>query len=591
MPSQNVSSLLNEIIAIPRPFQKALARLLGFDQFEQVYRSLPSSTDNRPLAERLLQRMAVTYRASERDLQQIPREGATVIVANHPFGILEGAVLATVLARVRPDVRFLANRALEAIPEIRDLLIPVDVLGGSARSNATSLRRAFDFLFSGGCLVVFPAGEVSHFDPRERTICDPEWHSSIVRLIEGVSRRGTAVSTVPLHIGGSNSLLFHVLGLIHPRLRTALLVRELMNKRNRLVELRIGSPIAHRRLLEIPTSKEQTEYLRWRTYLLSNRDDFKARTAVPLPVGDPRRTLRNVRSAVDPALLATEVAGLAREQRLSQASDLEVYLTPASAIPNVLEEIGRLRELTFRTVGEGTGKSIDLDQFDQTYLHLFVWNAARKEVVGAYRLAGTDVTSELYTGTLFHYGDEFLKKLGPALELGRSFIRPEYQKAFAPLLALWKGIGSYVARNPRYKILFGPVSISNQYQAVSRELMVAFLERRASFREWAGMVSARNPFRRLARTPRLPQGLFDVEDLSQCVADLEPSRTGVPVLLRQYLKLGGELLGFNVDPEFSDALDGLIVVDLTRTEPRLLERYLGKGEASKFLHYQKGTHD
>jgi putative hemolysin len=286
-----------------------------------------------------------------------------------------------------------------------------------------------------------------------------------------------------------------------------------------------------------------------------------------------------------------DVAGLGREQRLSQASDLEVYLTPASAIPNVLEEIGRLRELTFRAVGEGTGKASDLDQFDQSYLHLFVWNAARKEVVGAYRLAGADVTNELYTGTLFHYSDEFLKKLGPALELGRSFIRPEYQKAFAPLLVLWKGIGSYVAQNPRYKILFGPVSISNQYQAVSRELMVAFLERRASFREWAGMVSARNPFRRLARTPRLPKGLFDVEDLSQCVADLEPSRTGVPVLLRQYLKLGGELLGFNVDPEFSDALDGLIVVDLTRTEPRLLERYLGKGEASKFLHYQKGTHD
>jgi putative hemolysin len=208
--------------------------------------------------------------------------------------------------------------------------------------------------------------------------------------------------------------------------------------------------------------------------------------------------------------------------------------------------------------------------------------------VGAYRLAGTDVNRDLYTGTLFKYGDEFLDRVGPALELGRSFVRAEYQKGFAPLLALWKGIGAYVGRNPKYKILFGPVSISNQYQAVSRELMVSFLERRSSLREFAGLIASRNPFKRRSRQPLLPSRDFDFEDLSDCVSDLEPSRVGVPVLLRQYLKLGGKLLGFNVDPEFSDTLDGLIVVDLTKTDPRLLERYLGKAEALEFLQYQKG---
>jgi putative hemolysin len=175
------------------------------------------------------------------------------------------------------------------------------------------------------------------------------------------------------------------------------------------------------------------------------------------------------------------------------------------------------------------------------------------------------------------------------LELGRSFVRPEYQRGFAPLLALWKGIGAYVARNPRYKTLFGPVSISNQYQAVSRELMVTFLERDASLLDWASLISSRNPFKRRSHTPLPPAEGFDLEDLSDCVADLEPTRTGVPVLLRQYLKLGGKLLGFNLDPEFSDALDGLIVVDLTKTEPRLLERYFGKAEAQDFLKHQKGT--
>ena len=198
-------------------------------------------------------------------------------------------------------------------------------------------------------------------------------------------------------------------------------------------------------------------------------------------------------------------------------------------------------------------------------------------------MGGTDVNQDLYTATLFKYDAAFLNRMGPALELGRSFVRPEYQRGFAPLLALWKGIGAYVARNPRYKVLFGPVSISNQYQTVSRELMVTFLERHASLRDWMGLISTRSPFKRRLREPRLPTAGFDAEDLSAVVSDLEPSGAGIPVLLRQYLKLGGKLLGFNVDPEFSDVLDGLILVDLTKTKPRLLERYLGRTEASQFL--------
>ena len=382
---------------------------------------------------------------------------------------------------------------------------------------------------------------------------------------------------------------FQMLGMLHSRFRTALLVRELLNKRNRLVELRIGSPITHKKLLEIATPKERTEYLRWRTYLLAGRREFKPNTSLPLLNRSYRRTAETIREAPGREILSSEVAKLPREHLLFQSGDLEVYVAQAPNIPAILGEICRLRELTFRAVGEGTGKAIDLDCFDSSYLHLFVWNAAKREIIGAYRLAGTDVTSDLYTATLFKYNGEFLDKLGPALELGRSFVCAEYQRGFAPLLALWKGIGAYVARNPRYKTLFGPVSISNRYQSVSRELMVAFLERGASLRDWTGLISGRNPFKRRSRNSLPPAGGFDLEDLSDCVSDLEPSRTGVPVLLRQYLKLGGKLLGFNLDPEFSNTLDGLIVVDLTKTEPRLLERYLGKAEALEFLQYQKGT--
>jgi len=245
-----------------------------------------------------------------------------------------------------------------------------------------------------------------------------------------------------------------------------------------------------------------------------------------------------------------------------------------------MREISRLREITFRSAGEGTGNSADLDRFDAHYLHLFVWNREQNEIAGAYRLCPADVIGGLYTATLFRYRQGFLNKLGPSIELGRSFIREEYQRAFAPLLLLWKGIGRYVAANPRYKVLFGPVSISNQYHAISRELIVGYLEAHASLAGWKDLLSPQNPPSKLIAGGSRCR---DVDELSEVISDIENTRTGIPVLLRQYLRLGGKLLAFNVDPEFSGALDGLILVDLTRTDPKLLERYLGKAEARNFL--------
>ena len=591
----DLTAILDEIVHVPRPIRKSVALALGLQKAQRLYTSLKIQAPTQSIQEVILQQLAVTYRVGEHDIQQVPKSGPVLVVVNHPFGILEGAVLAAVLGRVRPDVRFLANDILSTIPEVHGLLIPVDPTGGAsaARRNVTGVRRSIEFLERGGCLVVFPAGEVSHFHLRKATVTDPQWHTAVARMIETLSRRGVAVSALPIYFGGANSLVFQTLGLLHPRLRTLLLVRELLNKRNRLVELRIGSLVSSKKLLQIPTPEERTEYLRWRTYVLANRPDYKARTSIPL-TSRIRRAPQAVRAPSQPALLCQEVASLDPGQLFAKAGDLDVYIAPAWLIPTVLGEIGRLREISFRAAGEGTGKSTDLDRFDSEYSHLFAWHAGKSKIVGAYRLAGTDQTKDLYTAILFKYGDAFLQKMGPALELGRSFVRPEYQRGFAPLLALWKGIGAYIARNPRYRVLFGPVSISNRYQAASRELIVTFLERHASLGEWMGLVSNRNAFRKRRRVPVLPSvgpGFgMDAEDLSDVVSDLEPSRTGIPVLLRQYLKLGGRLLGFNVDPEFSDTLDGLIVVDLLKTERRLLERYLGKEESALFLGHQEGTH-
>ena len=499
-------------------------------------------------------------------------------------------------SRRRPDVRFLANGILTTVRELREIVIPVDPISGAkaAGKNSAGLRASLKHLRSGGMLVIFPAGEVSQFHLRAGAVTDAEWNPSAAR-IAGLAR----VPVVPAYVAGANSLLFQIAGMAHATLRTALLGRELLNKRGTRVEVRFGAPIAPGKLMAISTAREQTAYLRWRTYLLSSRETFKPATALPL---FRRRaiaeTMEPIAAPVPAAQLAYEIAAMPSECLLSRTNELEAYIARASEIPNVLRELGRLREITFRAAGEGTGKALDLDDFDVHYLHLFVWNPRKQELVGAYRLAHTETVRKhfgargLYTATLFRYGNPFLDRLGPALELGRSFVRQEYQKGFSPLLLLWKAIGAYVAQHPECKTLFGPVSISNRYQAVSRELIVSFLEKYESLRDWAGLVRNRSALRERfligANRPIFPDSGFDIEDLSAVVGEIEQSQTGIPVLLRQYLKLGGKLLSFNVDPKFANALDGLILVDLTKTGPKLLERYFGERNASTFLAYQKG---
>jgi putative hemolysin len=548
-------------ISLPETLRALLARMVGLDEIERIYAALQMMGDL-PIAERLLDFLSVRCAVADADLQHIPRSGSTIVTANHPFGILEGAVLATVLRRVRPDVRFLANGILSAIPELSDLVIAVDPMSGraAAKGNSGGLRRSLEHLRAGGLLVVFPAGEVSHWRWRDRAVSDPDWNPAVARIA-----RMSDAPVVPVYIGGSNSPIFQAAGLAHPRLRTALLARELLNKRGRTVDVRIGTPVAPEKLAAIPTAREQVDYLRCRTYLLGRRERRQAAGVKLLPIA----------AAIDADVLAREIETL---KPLDLSGDLVVYLATAAEIPNTLVEIARLREVTFRAAGEGTGKPLDLDRFDRHYLHLFVWHTRRREIVGAYRLAPTDSARRhgLYTETLFHYRADFLDRLGPAIELGRSFVRAEYQKGFSPLLLLWKGIGSFLRGNPQYTILFGPVSISNQYAAASRELMVGYLEKHAMLRGWTDMVRGRTPFRRTLTHAGLPTAGMDVEDLGAILGDIEEKPTGVPVLLRQYLRLGGKLLGFNVDPKFANALDGLILVDLTKTEPKLLERYLGK---------------
>jgi putative hemolysin len=576
-----------------------LEHLLGLRQCRGLYEQVRSQKNSHHFMHEVLRRMEVRPQVQPEDLENIPEKGPVVVVGNHPFGGIEGIIMADILLSCRPDVKIVANLLLNRIPQLRDLTIPVDPFGRShsARANIAPVREALKWLKRGGLLLVFPAGEVSHLRLGRFEVADPLWSPTIGRLI-----RDTRAPVLPVFFGGHNGLGFQAAGLIHPRLRTVLLARQLMGMRGRTVPVHIGRLIPFRWLQRYADEAELMAYLRWRTYLLGH------------PARRPRRGLKPTAAAVflKPRPLAApqsadacrrEIESLPTAQRLAQSGAQSVWQATAEQIPHVLQEIGRLRELSFRAANEGTGQPLDLDRFDAHYLHLFIWNEDAAEIVGAYRVGATDRIIErhgrrgLYSSTLFDSRMEFFRRLGPALELGRSFVRPEYQRSYSPLLLLWKGIGGFIARQPRYRMLFGPVSISRDYSDLSRHLIATTLLQHCQAKDLALMVKPRHPanlrsirVRGCVHSPH-PSCFQDFREICAVIADVEFKQRDVPVLLRHYLNLGGQLLAFNIDRSFGRVMDGLIVVDLAQTDRKTLKRYMGAEGAAAFLNYHGARSD
>jgi putative hemolysin len=576
------------------PVEPAIERLLAMDQLRQTLETMRGMDRGANAAGRLLEALGITWEAGPEEIERIPRCGPLLVVANHPFGLLDAAILADALPAVRPDVRILANSLLAGVAELRQWCIFVNPFGSkhAVGENARALLEAAAWLRSGGALVVFPAGEVAHFDWKTGTLADPDWNSALARLAQ---KAGAAA--LPIFFAGANSVGFQLAGMIHPGLRTANLPRELFNKRGSHIRMCIGRPVPPATLQSFSSAREATEYLRCRTYLLDDRAAAPAIFERRLPVWLlPAKRQAPVAMARATDRLAAEIAALPAQSRLCDNGEFAVYLASQSEFPGVVAEIGRLRELAFRQAGEGTGRAVDLDRFDRHYRHLVLWHEGDGQVAGAYRLGPTpDIlpvhgVRGLYTSTLFRFRKDLFDRIGPAIELGRSFVRPEYQKQFAPLLLLWKGIARYVATRPECAVLFGGVSISNQYHAVSRHLMVRFLEAHRAG-ELAGLVTPRSPYkssqRQFRRTGVVSHVPANIERLSGLVADLERDGKGVPILLRQYLKTGGKLLACNVDRGFSDVLDALIMVDLRSAPAAILERYFGKREAAAFIQWHR----
>ncbi|MGA7930229.1 MAG: lysophospholipid acyltransferase family protein, partial [Candidatus Sulfotelmatobacter sp.] len=417
------------------------------EKVRELYRRVQKSREGFGL-ENLLAEMRVRLRVDAADTARIPVSGPVVVVANHPFGMLDGAALAVLLTRVRPDVKVMSNYLLRAVPELERHCIFVDPFQTNRAANTHSIdvnrravREALGWLQEGGMLVIFPAGEVSHWQFPQAQIADPAWNDTAARLI-----RRTGAAALPVYFCGRNSVSFHLFGMIHPRLRTAFLLQEFLHQAGRTVEVRVGTEIPGDAIADIANDREAIEYLRWRTYLLARR----SRPEKSWPVAVRSKISQKVREPVAPAepadLLAAELSRLADARCLAGSGDLAVYLAKANEAPRMLRELGRLREVTFRLAGEGTGKTRDLDRFDSYYWHVLLWHKGKRELVGAYRAGNTvEILAErgvdgLYTSTLFRYDARVFEKIGPALELGRSFVRLEYQRQYAPLLWLWKGI-------------------------------------------------------------------------------------------------------------------------------------------------------
>lgn len=601
MPQESCSDLFRLQSPFEDPFrgalfqlvQKPLSSLLCLPRLNSLYNLAHDESrweGRTDFIGKALKLLGVNADLPQKELDRFPKNGPSVVVANHPFGVVEGLVLIRMLKAVRPDVKIMANSMLGLIPEMAEHLIGVDPFGskGSTAGNISGLKEAVKWVKDGGMLAVFPAGEVASLKIKDRAVEDPAWSPTV----GGIVKR-TGASAVPVYFSGRNSALFQTLGLVHPRLRTVLLPRENLKKNRSELRFAVGNEIKASQLEHFETNRELIEYLRFRTYALKGRFSAQKKGRMPMfrkkevPVGE----------SVGPDRILSELESLSSEKLLAESGDFQVWEVHASKCPFILREIGRLREKTFRKVGEGTGGKVDMDRFDNTFIHLVLWNSREKEIAGGYRIARSDEIIErlglggVYSHSFFRFDADFFKTVTPALELGRSFVRTKYQKNYASLMMLWKGIAGYLVRNPRYRYLFGCVSISADYTRLSREIMADSLLRHRGRADLSDMISPVRPFKLKKLkywNKNMPSSVFsDPTDMDRVVQDIEDGM-GIPVLLRHYLKVGGKFAGFNVDPDFGNCLDGLIVVDLLETSERSLAKFMGRENSRKYLEYHRG---
>lgn len=526
----------------------------------------------------VLKHLKINYEIHEEDLKRIPEKGPFIIVSNHPLGGLDGIILMKIVSEIRPDFKIMTNFLLQKIEPLKKVIIPVNPF--ETRKDTFDSKKGFietlRILKDNHCVIIFPAGEVSHYYPDTKEYQDREWVESALKLLKKAK-----VPVIPVYFHARNSKLFYKMSNIHLDLQTAMLPRELVRKRKAPIKIRIGKPISVKQQDEYTDIKSYGNFLRNKVYMLKSfyttvKNPFKNIKFLSVSAMTKSANSNEVKPIIKETpheLILKEVELLKEiDCELFSNSQYEVYLAKPEKIPNILREIGRLREICFREVGEGTNEPFDLDEFDQIYHHLFLWDKENKLIAGAYRMGmGKEIYEKygikgFYTASLFEYDSEvhpFFKKI---IEMGRAFISSEYQKKPMPLLLLWRGIVHVCLRNPHYKYLVGGVSISNQFSNFSKSIMVEFMRSHYFDSYVAQYVHSKNEFKVHLKSNE--KDLFfdaadnDLNKFDKLIDELEPDLR-LPVLIKKYLKQNARVIAFNVDPKFNDAIDGLMYIRIS----------------------------
>ncbi len=554
-----------------------LESLLHLEPLARYYDERPSDGGEEKFLQHMFNRMGVSLKTLDEHqvLENIPKEGPLLVVANHPLGCIEGLAITYILRKLRPDLRVMTNKLLTLIPECKRLFIGVDIISKqSERANYKGLREADKHLQSGGCLLVFPAGKVAAINIKTRRIEEHPWNRVVGRMI-----KHNQATCLPIHVEGYNSYLFYFLGLFHPSLRTLMLPRELVNKKDTELTIQIGKLISPQDIRYLETDKKITDYLRICTELIGAKHGKQTPETFAIQTAD---------ETIDAPELVFQ--GL-ENYRLVETDKFDVYCAPFDKLDAVMKYVGMAREFTFRAAGVGTGNNIDSDEFDPYYLHLFAFDKIKSRLVGGYRIGRVDEilkehgVKALYSRTTYHYDEKYLEKIERPLEIGRSFVHPDYQRHLAALDILWRGIGAYVAQNQQYHTLFGGVSISREHSDLARILISeCMLESFSAEQKFLEDIKPVAPIKIKGKpwTKEMINSLNHIAVVNKLVGRCDSGKV-VPALLRHYLALNGKFVCFSLNKGFNNSFDGLILVDLRKTPKRYLERYLGKDKAEEFL--------
>ena len=545
-------------------FAKILMHLLSFHKINDLYENV-SQKHGIESIDAIIKYLNITFEFDESDLKKLPAKGSFITVSNHPYGGIDGLLLVKLLSLVRSDHKVIGNFLLKKVEPISEFVLAVNPFENmpEAGSNIAGLKTAIDHLHNGGVLSLFPAGEVST-NYASSLITDREWLVSALRFI-----KKSRVPIVPVYFHGTNSPLFHLLGKIHPSFRTAKLPSELFNKRDKAIRVRIGNPISVKVQDDFTDIHQFGRYLRSKTYCLDSGTEVKhffdySLKSKPRPdeIIQPQPQIR----------IEKEIAWLKKEGLLFRMKNYDVYCAPSVSIPVILSELGRLREITFREVGEGTNRSTDIDEFDLYYHQLIIWDTEKKKIVGGYRIGlGDEILEQygvrgFYTQSLFKMKKGFCGILEQSVELGRSFVVSEYQRKPLPLFLLWKGILYFLLKNLNYRYLIGPVSISNTYSEISKELIIRHIMANYYDYDKAALVRPRKRFKVKTKDVHLNEAMKhltpQLSSLDKFIGDVDRNNNGLPVLLKKYLGLNAKIIAFNIDPKFNDCVDGMILLDI-----------------------------